>query len=66
LPFFDIEGQNYNIEKKTYDVVHDIVTRYEDAPNPLLLPPDIKPDIVEKEQRADINGKRARNIAGGI
>ncbi len=42
LPFFDIEGQNY-------DIVHDIVTWYEDAPNPRFLPPDIKPDIVEKE-----------------
>ncbi len=51
FPFFDIEGQNYDIEKKTYDIVHDIVTQYEDAPNPLFLPPDIKPDImiVEKE-----------------
>ncbi len=37
------------ISKKKYDVVHDIVTRYEDAPNSLFLPPDIKPDIVEKE-----------------
>ncbi len=35
--------------KKAYNIVYDIDTRYEDAPNPFFLPPDIKLDIVGKE-----------------
>jgi hypothetical protein len=37
-------------KEKNYNIVHYIVTLYEDAPNPPFLPPNIKPDIVEKEQ----------------
>jgi hypothetical protein len=50
LPFFDRSKLRHG--KKFYDIVQDIVTRYEDAPNPPFLPPDIKPDIVEKELRS--------------